>query len=110
MLENIILYIKENSEWKLSALGLYQRPMNLSTTNDWWFIKAQCHLSKWAKTFQNTPNLTIIEKVTNILGQWPQMTSDDLKTWRVINSAFEDAEFESVIRFAQNNDHDAKKR
>ena len=27
MLKNIILYIKENSEWELSGLGPYQPPM-----------------------------------------------------------------------------------
>ena len=27
MFENIILYIKENSEWELSALDLYQPPI-----------------------------------------------------------------------------------
>ena len=42
-----------------------------------------------------------------ILGQWPQITSDDLGTWRVIfRVGFAVTELESGIHFALNNQHD----
>ena len=74
--------------------------------------KASESLSKWLRTVQITLILTLGVKMSPkvILGQWPQMTSDDLDTWRVKYSVFIGADLESDIHFALSNHPDAQIR